>query len=212
MIELVWENKFNTIFISSGHNDAKYLGSAGFLPALQTYVCRWNNTCHNYTNPNNGFNTLFVFLSKFELMNLLSFSIRRLWEQVVTFTNSLSTVLNDDQIVGNLTELLSQTSSLNNLTNLWNGISSNEISKTFLFFFLSGTISTNKTTSDFNQTIPANTLAILFAQPVNLSNLHQPWFINRTDSLSNIDVAAEIYLSMIRSNFSYVNHRVCLHE
>ena len=33
-----------------GHNDPKYLGSAGVLPALQTFLCRWNNTCHNYSS------------------------------------------------------------------------------------------------------------------------------------------------------------------
>jgi len=46
---------------SLGHNDAKNLGSTGFLPALQTYICRWNNTCYNYSNPDEQFNTMFVF-------------------------------------------------------------------------------------------------------------------------------------------------------
>ena len=193
-------------FISSGHNDAKYLGSAGFLPALQTYVCRWNNTCHNYSNPDKEFNALFVS-SRDWFVGLVRFSLRRLWEQVTSFTNRLSTVLSDDEIMGNLTELFSQTSSVNNLTNIWNGIYSSEIAKNFLVIFLlfPGTISTNQTTRNFNQTIPANTLTILFAKPVNLSNLHQPWLINRTNSLSNIEVASEIYRSILQPNSSIVN-------
>ncbi len=63
----------------SGYNDAKYLGSTGFFPALQTYICRWNNTCHNNTNPDDEFNTLsndttFVFLFfRFHLFLILVF-------------------------------------------------------------------------------------------------------------------------------------------
>ena len=121
--QLIFSRKKTTN--SSGHNDAKYLGSTGFLPALQTYICRWNNTCHNYSNPDGDFNTLFVFSPEW-IDEFFYLSIRRLWEQVTYFTNSLSTVLNDDQIMGNLTELLSQTSSLNNLTDIWNGSCSSE--------------------------------------------------------------------------------------
>jgi hypothetical protein len=53
-------------FYFQGHNDLKYLGSTGFLPAVQTYICGWNNTCHNIPNPDDPFSTfsnnaLFVF-------------------------------------------------------------------------------------------------------------------------------------------------------
>jgi hypothetical protein len=65
----------------------------------------------------------------------------------------------------------------------------------------------NKTTSDFNQSIPSTTIDILFTNPVNLSNLHQSWLINRTNSLSNIQVAAEIYISSIVPGYSYVSFR-----
>ncbi len=59
--------------------------------------------------------------------------------------------------------------------------------------------------SDFNQSIPIITMNILFPSFVNLSNLHQSWFMNRTNSLSNIEVAAEIYIASIQSNYSYVS-------
>ncbi len=77
----------------------------------------------------------------------------------------------------------------------------------FFFFFFTGNILANETTADFNQSIPSSIIDSLFSNPVNLSNLHQPWFINRTNSLSNINVAAEIYLSSIETNFSYVSLR-----
>ena len=50
---------------SAGHHDPKYLGSAGFLPALQSYICRWNNTCQNQSQTTDPFNenSTFVFLS-----------------------------------------------------------------------------------------------------------------------------------------------------
>ncbi len=59
----------------SGHNDAKYLGSTGFLPAFQTYLCRWNNSCHDYTNPSDEFNNAFVFLYLFVCL-FLRFSLK----------------------------------------------------------------------------------------------------------------------------------------
>jgi hypothetical protein len=68
-----------------------------------------------------------------------------------------------------------------------------------------GNISVNTTTISFNQSIPLATITLLFTNPVNLSNLHQPWFMNKTNSLSNILVAAEIYLVSIQANSSYVN-------
>ena len=70
--------------LHSGHNDPKYLGSAGFLPALQTYICRWNNTCHNRSKPTDEFRnpTSFVYLS-FEILNFLLFFFRKILEGFV---------------------------------------------------------------------------------------------------------------------------------
>jgi hypothetical protein len=82
-------------------------------------MCQWNNTCYNYTNPDDEFNTLFVFLD-FIFLFILSFFLR-LWEQISNITNSLSIILTDEQIVGNLTDLLSQIRSINNYINIWDG-------------------------------------------------------------------------------------------
>ena len=71
---------------------------------------------------------------------------------------------------------------------------------------IKGTVRANKTSGDFNQTIPAAILQDLFENPVNLSNLHQTWFMNKTQKYtSNIDVAIEIYLASVRPNNSYVD-------
>ena len=60
--------------------------------------------------------------------------------------------------------------------------------------------------NDFNQSIPSTIITLLFENPVNLSNLHQSWFMNKTQkSSSNLNVATEIYIAHIRRNFSYVN-------
>ncbi len=40
---------------------------------------------------------------------------------ISTFTDSLSIVLNDNQILGNITKLLSQVDSFNNYATIWNG-------------------------------------------------------------------------------------------
>ena len=72
-----------------------------------------------------------------------------------------------------------------------------------------GTIWTNKSTNDFNQSIPSIIIGLLFENPVNLSNLHQSWFMNKTQkSSSNLNVAIEIYYAAIRRNFSYVNRKI----
>jgi hypothetical protein len=63
----------------------------------------------------------------------------------------------------------------------------------------------NKTTSDFNQSIPIATINILFSNPINLSNLHQPWLMNRTNSLTNLNVASEIFLASLQTNYTYVS-------
>jgi hypothetical protein len=69
-----------------------------------------------------------------------------------------------------------------------------------------GSILVNKTTDDFNQSIPTRIITILFTNPVNLSNLHQSWLINKTrKSSSNLMVAIEIYFASIQPNFTYVN-------
>jgi hypothetical protein len=49
----------------SGYNDPKYLGSTGFLPALQSYICRWNNTCYNQTKTSDEFNAQSSFVLSF---------------------------------------------------------------------------------------------------------------------------------------------------
>jgi hypothetical protein len=77
-----------------------------------------------------------------------------------------------------------------------------------IFIFKKGNIMVNITTIDFNQSIPIELIDILFSNPVNLSNLHQPWFINQTNSLSNLEVAAQIYISLIIPNYSYVSFRL----
>ena len=69
---------------------------------------------------------------------------------------------------------------------------------------ITGLIWANKTVDDFNQTVPTEVIDVLFSNPVNLTNLHQLWFMNRRrTSVSNINVAIEIYLASIRTNFSY---------
>lgn len=73
-----------------------------------------------------------------------------------------------------------------------------------MFLFKIGTIIANKTANNFNQSIPISLITILFSNPVNLTNLHQPWFIGRSETLSNFDVAAEIYVASIVPFYSYV--------
>ncbi|UJR30912.1 hypothetical protein I4U23_018422 [Adineta vaga] len=170
---LMWVRTRNLVFYYDAcHNDAKYLGSTGFLPALQTYMCRWNNTCHNYTNPTDQFNS-------FNNNTILSQTFSQ-------FTDSLSIILNDTKTIDDINTLISQVESLNNYTNIWNG-----------------TILANKTSSDFTQSIPISTINILFSNAVNLSNLHQTWLMNRTASLSNLDVAVEIFFESIQTNSTY---------
>ncbi|CAF3444208.1 unnamed protein product [Rotaria sp. Silwood1] len=171
---LVWVRTRNLVFYYDAcHHDPKYLGSTGFLPALQTYICRWNNTCHNYTNPTDQLKSLTD-----DMPNLLN--------QFSNFTDNLLRVLDNDQIMKNLTQLLSQINNMATYLNLWNG-----------------TILANKTTKDFNQSIPETTLNILFKNPINLTNLHQPWLMHRTNSLSNIYVGGEIFLVSLQPDYAY---------
>lgn len=108
-----------TFFNHLGHNDLKYLGSTGFLPAFQTYICRWNNTCYNYSNPDEQFTTSTTF-----------------WEQFSNLTDSLSFVLNDNQIMANLTGLISQLTSIDNYISFWNGKIFIKHNKNISFFLL----------------------------------------------------------------------------
>jgi hypothetical protein len=62
-----------------------------------------------------------------------------------------------------------------------------------------------KTSADFNQPIPNTIVQALFMNPVNLSNLHQPWLIDRAVSLPTAAVATEIVFVSLQQNFSYVN-------
>ena len=75
----------------------------------------------------------------------------------------------------------------------------------FACFIRPGTIQVNRTTNNFNQSIPSSTVQSLFANPVNLANLHQSWLINRTNSLSPTNVALEIYLASTPLGIPYVN-------
>lgn len=69
---------------------------------------------------------------------------------------------------------------------------------------MSGSIWANKTTNDFNRSIPTEIINILFSNPVHLSNLHQSWLMNKTQRvISNLNIAIEIYLASRQTNFSY---------
>ncbi|CAF1395035.1 unnamed protein product [Rotaria sp. Silwood1] len=67
---------------------------------------------------------------------------------------------------------------------------------------MKGTILANKIINNFNQSISIIILNILFTNPINLSNLHQSWLINTTNSLSNINVAAEIVFIPSQTDYS----------
>jgi hypothetical protein len=57
----------------------------------------------------------------FYFLFLYLFFFWRLWEQFSSLTNSLSRVLNDNEIIGNLTALFSEIDSINDYINIWNG-------------------------------------------------------------------------------------------
>ena len=121
-------------------------------------------------------------------------------------TDSLSVILNDNETMYSINQLLAQANLINSSLNIWNGKwCRREDIRNHAPSLNVGTISATKTANDFNQSIPAVTISILFASPVNLSNLHQPWFMNRTDSLSNINVVVEIYLASLQPNYAYVS-------
>lgn len=56
LVRSLMNNLFFRRYYELGHNDPKYLGSTGFLPALQSYICRWNNTCYNQSKTTDEFN------------------------------------------------------------------------------------------------------------------------------------------------------------
>ncbi|CAF2158124.1 unnamed protein product [Rotaria magnacalcarata] len=170
---LMWVRTRNLIFYYDAcHNDAKYLGSAGIIPAFQTYVCRWNNTCYGSTNP-------------VDQLNILSNDIPNLFNQYASITDNLLEISNNQQVLSNLSQLVFELNNITSLLNSWT------------------VIQVNKTTSDFNQSIPIATINILFSNPINLSNLHQPWLMNRTNSLTNLNVASEIFLTSLQTNYTY---------
>lgn len=77
--------------------------------------------------------------------------------------------------------------------------------KSYIDFFI-GTIQMYTIPKEFNQSIPNRIIVALFSNPVHLTNLHQRWFINQTNSLlPNLAVAAQIYFATLQNNFSYVN-------
>ena len=109
--------------IYSGHHDPKYLGSTGFLPALQSYLCRYNNTCHNYSQTTDQFhgNASYVDCFSPSYSDYLSVFPKRFWTDLSKLGQSLSIVLNDLQSIDSLTKLSSQFNSLRNRTNIWDG-------------------------------------------------------------------------------------------
>lgn len=109
--------------MSSGHNDPKYLGSTGFFPALQSYLCRWNNTCHNYSQTTGQFNAnaSYVDLIPSNILLLLFFSSIRFWKDLSQLSENLQMILNDGESFNSLTNLSSQLNSLRNQTNIWDG-------------------------------------------------------------------------------------------
>ncbi|CAM4819705.1 unnamed protein product [Rotaria magnacalcarata] len=159
-----------TTYHDACHNDPKYLGSTGFLPALQSYVCRWNNTCYNQSSATDEFNGESSF-----------------WRRISSFTDSLSTILNDQQTSSYLSEMFSELNISTSHGDLWNG-----------------TIQATKDQNNFSQSIPNIIIKALFENPIDLANLHQSWFLNQThNSLSNLAVAAQIYLASIQTGFAY---------
>ena len=105
----------------SGHNDPKYIGSTGFLPTLQSYLCRWNNTCHNQTYINDQFSSNASWV--FHCLRILVYTTFRssLWNQLSGLADNLSIVLNDEQTSSALRELFSRLNTFNNLSTAWNG-------------------------------------------------------------------------------------------
>lgn len=166
---LMWVRTRNlTAYYNACHNDPKYLGSTGFLPAFQTYVCRWNSTCHNYS------------LEQMQFTSSANDSI------LPDFWSQLSILTTNQDIFADVTELITRLNKFNRYATLWNG-----------------TIQMNRTTNNFNETLPNSILNSIFSNSVNLVHLHQPWFINRTNSLSTIAVAMEIYFNSLRANSTY---------
>ncbi|UJR15712.1 hypothetical protein I4U23_002647 [Adineta vaga] len=168
---LMWIRTRNlTFYYDACYNDPKYLGSTGILPAIQSYICQWNNTCYNHLKTSDEFQDDSSF-----------------WKQFSSLTESLSLILNDEEAGNLLSDLFIQLNLLKNSSNMWNG-----------------TVWTNKSMNDFNQTIPNKIITNLFENSVNLSNLHQAWFINKTEKhTSNFNVAIEIYSALLWSNFTY---------
>ncbi|CAF1095920.1 unnamed protein product [Adineta ricciae] len=168
---LMWVRTRNlTFYYDACYNDPKYLGSTGILPAIQSYICRWNNTCYNSSKITDEFQSETSF-----------------WNEFSSLTDSLSVVLHDEQASSLLSDVFTQLNLLQTSLSIWNG-----------------TVRANKTLNNFNQTIPTAIIKNLFENAVNLSNLHQRWFMNKTAKYtSDINVAIEIYLASVRPNNFY---------
>ncbi|CAF4578630.1 unnamed protein product [Rotaria socialis] len=168
---LMWIRTRNlTTYYDACYNEPKYLGSTGFLPALQSYMCQWNNTCYNQSSTTDEFNGESSF-----------------WRRISSFTDGLSAILNDQQTSSYLSEIFSDLNISNSHGDLWNG-----------------TIQATQDQNDFNQSIPNTIITALFENPINLTNLHQSWFLNQThNSLSNLAVAAQIYLTSMQTGLAY---------
>ncbi|CAF1162270.1 unnamed protein product [Adineta steineri] len=168
---LMWVRTRNlTFYYDACYNDPKYLGATGFLPALQSYICQWNNTCYNQSKTTDEFHGDASF-----------------WNQLTDLSESLSIIFNDDKTVNLFDKLFTQINSLQRYSTIWNG-----------------TILANKSTNDFNQSIPTTIINTLFQNPVGLSNLHQSWFMNHTKrSESNLNIIIQISYSRSQKNFSF---------
>ncbi|CAF4002529.1 unnamed protein product [Rotaria sordida] len=77
-----------TFYYDACYNDPQYLGSTGCLPALQSYICQWNNRCHNQSKTVDEFN-----------------ENSSLWKQILNLAGSLSIILNNNETSGYLRKL-----------------------------------------------------------------------------------------------------------
>lgn len=130
-------------------------------------------------------------------------SFARTWDLWTRFTSDLSVAINDPQVIAAVNRLIFQTNDLNRYATLWNG-KIDMLSWMIDHYCHAGTVRANRTTNNFNQSIPNSVLQSLFSNPVNLTNLHQPWFMNRTNSFSTFAVALEIGMNSIQPNLNYV--------
>ncbi|CAF0889943.1 unnamed protein product [Didymodactylos carnosus] len=156
-----------TVYYPACYNDPKQLGSSGFLPALQTYLCRLNNTCWNYP------------------LSTDDTQISGFIEMISNASEALSLLLENKDtgpIIFQLYQLIRNTSSnVDVLNTYWDG-------------YISVNLSTQS--FNYSKSISNQTLNTIFTNPISLTNLHQKWLIkdNSTQTKSNSEVMIEILL------------------